>query len=184
MVINRFVILISIIGLYSCDQIQIPNWPSNSNLTSLPFYFEEGPKEGDKNNCRKKLQLNLQNLDWKKAKSIDIFSKYSGISPKKTLMNVNTPYVIKLYNGTNDNWNFQAENFFKNAAIEKIIYSGKIKKFLCIDLIRIGKLKWAEVHLVPLKIGVFNLKQENKFTLKNLFFSEKKSFSGQIVVQE
>lgn len=184
MVINRFVVLISIIGLCACDQIQIPNWPSTSNLTSLPFYFGEGPKEEDKNNCRKKLQLDLQNIDWKKVKSIKIFSKYSGISPKKTLMNVNTPYVIKLYNGTNDNWNFQAENFLKNVAIKKIIYGGKDIKFLCIDLIRIGKLKWAEVHLVPLKIGVFNLKQENKFNLKNLFFSENKSFSSQIVVQE
>ena len=75
MVINRLVVLISLIGLCACDQLQIPNWPSTSNLTSLPFYFREGPKEDDQINCRNEAKLSFQNLDWKKANTVEIFLK-------------------------------------------------------------------------------------------------------------
>jgi hypothetical protein len=178
------IVLISVIGLYACDKMQIPDWPSSSSLTSLPFYIGEGPKKDYQNDCRNKAQISIINLNWKKVKIIEIFSKSSGIKPKKILMAVNTPYIIKLYNGTNDIWSFQGGNFFRNAAIEKIIYGGNDTTFSCIKLIRIGKMKWAELHLVPLRKGIFELKQEKKFNLTNIFFSKKATLSSQIIVGE
>jgi len=179
MVIKRLIVLMPLIAILACDIQLIPDWASKSNLL---FNIEGGPKAAIDKNCRQKMNLDLQNLKWKEAKEINIFSRKSGITPKNILLNFNTPNIIKFYNGTNFSWTFYAEKFFKEAVVVKIIYRGKDVTISCIEAIRIGKLKWAEIHIVPLKKGKFNFRHEKPFSLKSLIQNDTIPASGQITV--
>ena len=183
MITKRLILLISLIGLSACEMPPMPDWTLKSNLPSIPFFIGEGPKATDEKNCRPVTHLNSQDLNWEEAKQIKIFSRKSGIVPKRFLMNVNTPYIIRFYNSTNDTWNFHSEKFFKQAVVVKIIYGGKDVTLACIEAIRIGKLKWAEVHIVPLRKGKFNFQDKKFFSFRSLFSSKTVPTTGQIIVR-
>ena len=128
------------------------------------------------------MQPNLQELNWKKANRIQIFKRKSGISPKKIKLNIKNPYIMKIYNSTNNIWTFKADDFLEKVRIDKIIYNGKTIDLFCIEAIRVGKLKWAEIHLVPLQIGNFNFKDDDSLSFKKLFLKQKLLSIGQIIV--
>ena len=183
MITKRLILLISLIGLFACEMPPMPDWASKSNLPSLPFFIEEGPKATDDKNCQPVTNLNLQDLNWEEAKKIKIFSRKSGIVPKILLLKVNTPNIIRFYNGTNVIWNFYSEKFFKQSVVVKIIYGGKNVTIDCIESIRIGKLKWAEVHIVPLQKGKFDFQNKKSFSFNSLFSSKNVQNIGQITVR-
>ena len=156
MSIKIIVVLISTFWLFSCEQMSGMDWISSSNLPSIPFHFGEGPMAINQNDCKTKKVSNIQEALMNKAKQIEIFSRKKGIYPDKISLISGKPYILRLYNSTNTTWAFKAEDFFKKAAILKIIYEGKDATIACIESIRIGKLKWAEVHIIPFKKGIFN----------------------------
>ena len=169
MTLKRLIALVPIIGLFACEGSSLPDWVSWPDLPSLPSFSAEGPEAADDVDCEAASRLNLQALDWKGAKRLDIYSRKSGITPKNVVMTANTPNILRLYNGTRNDWTFRAEKFFKQAAIVKIIYGGKDVTETCIDAVRIGPLKWAEVRVVPLRQGEFYFRDDTSFGLTSLF---------------
>ena len=179
MITKRIFSLVSLFIISSCDTPIIPDWNS---IPSLEYNFGEGPKKADNNSCNTSMQLNVQKLNWEKAKRIQIFKRKSGISPNKIKLNTKTPYILKIYNSTKDIWNFKVDDFLEKVRIAKIIYDGKTLDFFCIEAIRVGKLKWAEIHLVPLQTGNFNFSDDDSFSFKKLFLKQKLLSIGQIIV--
>ncbi len=153
------------------------------DLPSLPSFSGEGPENARDVDCETATRLNLQALDWKAAKRLDIYARKSGITPKNVVMTANTPNILRLYNGTPDTWTFRAEAFFKQAAVVKIIYGGKDVSKTCIDAIRVGPLKWAEVRIVPLRQGEFNLHEDESLGLTSMFSGEGEPSPGHIIVR-
>ena len=180
MTFKQLIALVAAISLSACE---MPDWVSVPDLPSLPSFAGEGPEAADDVDCEAATRLNLQALDWKGAKRLDIYSRKSGITPKKVVMTANTPNVLRLYNGTRKTWTFRAEKFFKQAAIVKIISGGKDVSQSCIDAIRIGPLKWAEVRIVPLRQGEFYFRDDVPLGLPSLFTGEDEVPPGYIIVR-
>lgn len=183
MTFKRLIALFAVIGLGACEAPSLPDWASLPDLPSLPSFSGEGPETAKDVDCEEATRLNLQALDWKAAKRLDIYSRKSGISPKNVVMTANTPNILRLYNGTRNTWTFRAEEFFKQAAVVKILYGGKDVSETCIDAIRIGPLKWAEVRVVPLRQGEFYFHDDTSFSLSSLISGEDEPSPGHIIVR-
>ncbi|MBT7942245.1 MAG: hypothetical protein HN719_02700, partial [Alphaproteobacteria bacterium] len=153
------------------------------SLPSLPSFSGEGPETADDVDCETASRLNLQALNWKDAKRLDLYSRAKGVSPSTIVMTVNTPNILRLYNGTRNVWNFRAEEFFKKAAVVKIIYGGKDVSETCIEAIRIGPLKWAEVRVVPLRQGEFYFRDDNSVGLSSIIAGDDPPSPGHIIVR-
>ena len=171
------------IWLAACEVPSLPDWASLPDLPTLPSFSGEGPETVKDVDCEAATRLNLQALDWKGAKRLDIYSRKSGISPMNVVMTANTPNILRLYNGTRNIWTFRAEKFFKQAAVVQIVYGGKDVSETCIDAIRIGPLKWAEVRVVPLRQGEFYFRDDTPFGLTSVFSDEDEPSPGHIIVR-
>ena len=143
----------------------------------------EGPETARDVDCEAARNLNLKALDWKRAKRLDIYSRKTGVTPRNVVMTANTPNILRLYNGTSNTWTFRAEEFFKQAAVVKIIYGGKDVSETCIDAIRVGPLKWAEVRVVPLRQGEVYFHKDSSFGLPSMFSGEDEPSPGHIIVR-
>jgi hypothetical protein len=169
--------------LTACEMPSMPDFLSLPDFPSLPSFSSEGPATADDVDCGTATRLDLAALDWDGAKRVDMYARASGVSPATLVMTVNTPNIIRLYNATRDVWTFRAEEFFKQAAIVRIIYGGKDVSETCIEAIRIGPLKWAEVRVVPLRQGEFYFRDEAPSRLMSLFGDEDPAPPGHIIVR-
>jgi len=183
MTFKRLIALVPVIALCACEGASMPDWVSWPDMPSLPSFSGEGPEAADDVDCKAATHLNLQALDWKRAKRLDFYSRKSGITPKNVVMTANTPNILRLYNGTRNIWTFRAEKFFKQAAIVKIIYGDRNVTETCIDSVRIGPLKWAEIRVVPLRQGDFYFRDDTPFGLTTLFSDEDEPTPGHIIVR-
>ncbi|MBL6947834.1 MAG: hypothetical protein ISR51_04085 [Rhodospirillales bacterium] len=169
-------------GLSACEMPKLPNL-SFPDLPSMSSLFGEGPEALDEGDCETTPLRSLQVLNWQTAKRLDIYSRKTGISPKTMVMTANTANILRLYNATRNVWTFHAEEFFKHAAVVKIFYGGKDVTESCIEAVRIGPLKWAEIRVVPLKQGEFYFRDEKSFALGKIFSGDDARAPGHIIVR-
>lgn len=157
MTIKHFIAVLAVAG---CSGVSLPDLPSLPKLPDLPslpsFSFAgEGVKERPAIGCDAAIRLNLQALDWANAKRLDLHVRNSRFRPETLVIKLNTPNVITVLNGGGDAWTFRAPEFFRSAAISRIIYDGREVPETCIEGIRIGPAKGAELHVVPLRKGEY-----------------------------
>ncbi|NQV84461.1 MAG: hypothetical protein HQ494_11640 [Rhodospirillales bacterium] len=182
-VLFRVLILVAMVSLAACEKWSLPKLPSLPGFPSLASISGEGPETADDVDCEAATRLNLQAMDWKDAKRIDIYSRKNGLTPSSVVMTVNTPNILRLYNGTREVLNFRAQEFFQQAAVFKIIYGGKDVSETCIEAIRIGPLKWAEIRVVPLRQGEFSFRDDNSYGLSSLIAGNDPPSPGHIIVR-
>ncbi len=178
MTVRHALVLLLAFGLAACEMPKLPSLPS---LADFSFGFE-GAETGDAASCGNATRPDLMGLDWAAAKHLDIYLRNGKLSPGVVILKVNTPNVLRLFNSTKGVWSFRAEEFFRSAAIVKIVYGGQRITENCIDAIKIGSLKWAELYIVPLSQGrfFFGEKSASDWAL-NPFAA--KSEIGQIIVR-
>jgi hypothetical protein len=169
--------------LAACEMPSLADLPSLPDFPSLPSFAGEGPETAVAVDCEAAVRLNMRAVDWKSAKRVDLYSRPSGVTPSTVVMTVNTPNILRLYNGTRNVWTFRAEEFFKQAAVVRIIYGGKDVSETCIKAIRVGPMKWAELRVVPLRQGEFYFRDEASFSLQSLIGNEVLAPPGHIIVR-
>ncbi len=181
MTIRNALVLILSLGLAACEMPKLPSLPSLPSLADLSF-GGEGVEASEAASCGNATRAKVKGLDWAAAKRHDIYLRNGKPSPGVVVLKVNTANVLRLFNGAKGVWSFRAEEFFRSAVIVKIVYGGKRITINCIDAIKIGSLKWAELHIVPLSQGefFFGEKASPGWTLNP--FAEK-SESGQFIVR-
>jgi len=129
-------------------KVSLPEMPSMSVLGDEP---DRGPVIS----CDAATRLNLRAMDWDGAKRLDVHIRNELFTPATMVMAMNTPNVVTVFNDDTDTRTFGAKEFFRTAAIARIVYDGREVAENCIEGIRIGPAKWAELHLVPLRQGEF-----------------------------
>ena len=184
MTIKRTLVLLSVFALAACEMPKMPNLPSLPSLPSLSDFFfgGEGAEVSDAASCDIATRLDVKGLDWAGAKHLDIYLRKRKLSPSVVVLKANTPNVIRLFNSSKGVWSFRAEKFFRSSAIVKIVYGGKSILETCIDAIKIGSLKWAELYIVPLRQGEFFF-GEKASSDWNLNPFATKGETGQIIVR-
>lgn len=181
MTIKHTLVLFLGLWLAACEMPKLPELPSLPSLADFSFGFE-GAEASEAASCDPATRANAKGLDWAAAKHLDIYLRNGKISPGVVVLKVNAAHVLRLFNGSKGVWSFRAEEFFRAAAIVKIVYGGKRISETCIDAIKIGSLKWAELYIVPLSQGefFFGEKASSGWDL-NPFAA--KSETGQIIVR-
>ncbi len=181
MTIKRTLVLLLGLWLAACEMPKLPEMPSLPGLADFSFGFE-GTEASETASCEPANRPGVKGLDWAAAKHLDIYLRKGKISPGVLVLKVNTANVLRLFNGSKGVWSFRAEEFFRAAAIVKIVYAGKRISETCIDAIKIGSLKWAELYIVPLRQGEFFF-GEKAASGWNLNPFAAKSETGQIIVR-
>jgi len=173
--------LFFIFGLAACEMPKLPSLPDLPDLSALSF-GGEGTEISGAASCDPGTRVDLKALDWATAKHLDIYLRNGKPRPGTLVLTANTPNVLRLFNSGKGVWSFRAEEFFRSSAIVKIVYGGKRITENCIDAIKIGSLKWAELHIVPLRQGefFFGEKASSDWTLSPF---AAKSEAGQIIVR-
>ena len=181
MTIRHALVLLSVFGLAACEMPKLPKLPSLPSFSDLSF-GGEGAEASATASCEDATRKDAKGFDWAAAKHLDIYLRKGRPKPGVVVLTVNTPNVLRLFNGDKGVWSFRAEEFFRSAVIVKIVYGGKRVTENCIDAIKIGSLKWAELHIVPLRQGefFFGEKESSDWAL-NPFAA--KSETGQIIVR-
>jgi len=153
-------------------------------MPSLPSisFGDEGTESRPAISCAAATRLNLQALDWPNAKRLDIVIRKAKFAPGTVVMSLNTPNVIRIINNDRDMRTFRAEQFFRASGVAKIVYDGRQIAETCIDAIRIGPLKSAELQVVPLRKGEYPYGQSTARDLPLLPF-ETDNEIGQIIVR-
>lgn len=177
----KSVAVLSVAGMAACSSF---TWPSMPKMPSLPsFSFaDEGTEERPAISCAAAARLNLQALDWPNAKHLDVLIRKARFTPGTLVMTLNTPNVIRITNGDRDMRTFRAEEFFRASGIAGIVYDGRTVPETCIDAIRIGPLKSAELRVVPLRKGEYLYGESTSRDLPLTPFTSE-SETGQIIVR-
>ena len=167
MTIKNFIAVLAVAGCSGVSLPDLPSLPSLPDLPSLPsFSFAgEGVEERPAISCDAVIRLNLQALDWPNAKRLFLHIRNSRFRPATLVIKLNTPNVINVLNGGGDAWTFRAPEFFRSAAVTRIIYDGREVPETCIKAIRIGPAKGAELHVVPLRKGEYPFGDLSSFGL-------------------
>ena len=181
MTIKRTLVLLLGLGLAACEMPKLPSLPPLPSLADLSF-GGEGAEASEAASCEPGTRNDVKGLDWAAAKHLDIYLRNGKISPGVVVLKANTAHVLRLFNGAKGVWSFRAEEFFRAAVIVKIVYGGKRISETCIDAIKIGSLKWAELYIVPLRQGEFFF-GEKAASGWNLNPFAAKSETGQIIVR-
>lgn len=163
------------------------SWPSMPQMPSLPkmpslSFKTEGPEERPAISCEAAARLNLRALDWPNAKQFEVQIRNERFTPGTLIMQVNTPNVVRVINGDRNVRAFRAEEFFRSSAVARIVYDGRIVPETCIDAIMMGPLKWAELHIVPLRQGDYRFGEDTSRSLPLTPF-ESSDRTGQIIVR-
>lgn len=184
MTIKHFIAVLAVAGCSGISLPELPSLPKLPDLPSLPsFSFAgEGVEERPAISCDAVRRLNLQALDWAGAKRLDLYIRNSRFRPKTLVIKLNTPNVINVLNGGGDAWTFRAPEFFRSAGVARIIYDGREIPETCIESIKIGPAKGAELHVVPLRKGEYPFGDSSSFGLPLGPFSTP-DVVGQIIVR-
>jgi hypothetical protein len=121
-------------------------------------------------------------MDWVNAKRLDIAIRKAKFAPGTVVMIVNTPNVIRITNNDRDLRTFRAEEFFRASGVASIIYDGRPVPETCVDAIRIGPLKSAELLVVPLRKGEYPYGESTSRDPPLIPFATE-SETGQIIVR-
>jgi hypothetical protein len=153
-------------------------------MPSLPSISlkSEGPQERPAISCETTARLNLQALDWPNAKQIEVQIRNAKFTPTTLILQVNTPNVVRVVNSDKRERTFRAEQFFRSAAVTRIVYDGQPLGETCIDAITVGPLKSAELQVVPLRQGDYPFGEDTSTGLPLTPF-ETPTKIGQIIVR-
>jgi hypothetical protein len=151
---GKAIAIMTAAGVAACSSFSWPKLPDMPKLPSFSF-AAEGTEERPPISCQAATRLNLQALDWPNAKRLDVMIRRAKFAPGTLVMKLNTPNVIRITNGDRDVRTFRAEEFFRASSIARIVYDGRTVPETCIDAIRIGPLKSAELLIVPLRKGEY-----------------------------
>ena len=176
-----------IIAILATAAAACSSWPSMPSLPKMPSLPSislqtEGPKEPPAIGCEAAARLNLQALDWPNAKQIDVQIRNAKFTPATLIMQVNTPNVVRVVNGDKRDRTFRAEQFFRASAVTRIVYDGRIVGETCIDAIKVGPLKSAELRVVPLRQGDYPFGEDTSADLPLTPFGTPIK-TGQIIVR-
>ncbi len=155
--------------------------PSLPSLPSISFPKEE-TDERPAISCDAATRLNLQALDWANAKRLDIHIRQARFLPGTLVMKVNSPTVLRLFNGDRKARTFGAKEFFRASAVVRIDYDGRRLDETCITAIKVGPLKGAQIQIVPLRQGDFPFRARESLDLTLGLFS-KPAKPGRIIVR-
>ncbi len=172
MKLRHIIVILSAAGLAACS------WPP---LPSIPF-TKERTDERPAISCDAATRLNLQALDWANAKRLDIHIRQARFRPGTLVMKVNSPTVLRLFNGDMKARTFGAKEFFRASAVVRIDYDGRRMDETCISAIKVGPLKGAEIQIVPLRQGEFSFRIQESLDLSLGLFS-KPAKPGHIIVR-
>jgi len=172
MKLRHIIIILSATGLGACS------WPSLPSISFPKEPTDERPAIG----CDAATRLNLQALDWANAKRLDVHIRQARFRPGSLVMKVNFPTVLRLFNGDREVRTFRAKEFFRASAIVRIVYDGRRMDETCIDAIKIGPLKGAQIQIVPLRQGEFPFRIQQSLDLSLGLFS-KPAKPGHIIVR-
>ncbi|MCH7937350.1 MAG: hypothetical protein IH994_09725 [Proteobacteria bacterium] len=181
MKLRLIIVILSAVGLGACSWPSLPELPSLPSLPSIPLTKDE-TAERPAISCDAATQLNLQALDWADAKRLDIHIRQARFRPGTLVMKVNSPNVLRLFNGDREVRTFTAKEFFRSSAVVRIDYDGRRMDETCIDAIKIGPLKGAEIQIVPLRQGEFPFRIQQSLGLSLGLFS-KPAKPGQFIVR-
>ena len=121
----------------------------------------------------------IQAADWSKATTIDIRIRYDEFSPPLVRLKQNRPYVLRIING-DDTWRFfQAHDFFRTAAIDKLSVGKKDSAATCVNVLIIPEQETAELRLVPTRDGEYSFDSHFFFNALVPGFG----FGGNIIVE-
>ena len=125
------------------------------SLPKLPsFSFEsEGTDRRPPETCDGEILERARGLEWHSAKTFDLHIRKGRLVPPTLVMMARTPNIVRVFNRDRGVRTFRAEEFFKNAVLAGIYYDGQEVAETCINAIRIGPKKWAELRIVPLVRG-------------------------------
>lgn len=180
---KNVIAILSILFIASCSWPKMPEMPSLPSLPSLPDLpslglQNEGPEKRADVDCEETKRLKLEDLDWTQAKTVDLRLHDNRFTPSTMVMERNYATIFRIYNAEEGSKSFFARQFFRASAIAGINYFGRALLQTCIDAIRIGPKKWAEIRLVPLRQGDYFFGKEDSI----LPFSDDKK-GGKIVVR-
>jgi hypothetical protein len=179
--IRKLTAIMSVAGVAACSSFSWPSLPKMPSMPSLTF-GKEGAEERPAISCAAVTRLNLQALDWPNAKRLDIIIRKAKFAPGMVVMTLNTPNVIRITNSDRNMRTFRAEEFFRASGVAGIVYDGRSVPETCIDAIRIGPLKSAELQVVPLRKGEYPYGETTSRDLPLVPF-ESESETGQIIVR-
>ncbi|HJO73607.1 MAG TPA: hypothetical protein QGH84_00115 [Rhodospirillales bacterium] len=151
MLIRSAIIILSIIGLSACEMPELPSW---AKLPSFSF-GGEGAEEASSDDCKAGEAGKYRSMNWAGAKHIDIYNRQSKLTPSTVVLKANTANIIRLFNGTKGSWSFRADDFFRATAVVSVLYGENTVSAPCLEGIKIGSRKWAELRLVPLRQGEY-----------------------------
>jgi len=178
---KRLFAMVSVATVAACSSF---SWTSLPKMPSMPTisFGTEGTEERPAISCAAATRLNLQALDWSNAKRLDIVIRKAKFAPGMVVMTVNTPNVIRVTNNDRAMRTFRAEEFFRASGVAAIVYDGRPVPETCIDAIRIGPLKSAELRVVPLRKGEYPYGESTSRDPPLVPF-ETESEAGQIIVR-
>lgn len=171
MTIRRVLAILSVAVLTACE---VPDLPSFS-------FGGEGVEESASNDCAAGSEINYRALDWAGAKHTDIYNRKGKLFPSTVVLKANTANIIRLYNANKGAWSFRAEEFFRAAAVVSVLYGGQTDYGPCLEAVKIGPLKWAEIKIVPLRQGEFPFSGGGKVTFALPFSTPNET--GKIIVR-
>jgi hypothetical protein len=172
MTLRRLIAVLSITGLAGCSWLSLPK---------IPFTQPE-PVEPSAISCDAATRLNLQALDWPNAKHLDIHIRQARFKPATLVMKVNSPSVLRLFNGDRAVRTFKAKEFFRASAVVRIVYDGRLVDETCIEAIKVGPLKGAEIQIVPLRQGDYPFRAQESLDFSLGLFSTPAK-PGRIIVR-
>ncbi len=172
--------LLTLFSLSACSW-ELPSLPSLPSLPKLPsFSFDsDGTDKRSSESCDDEIINRAKDLEWKQAKIIDLNIRKGNFAPSILVMTAGMPNIVRIFNRDEDVRAFRAEAFFKNTVLAVIFYDGREVPDTCINAIRIGPKKWAELHLVPLNAGDFPIGDDTPAA----YSREPARKSGKIIVR-
>ncbi|MDA1090009.1 MAG: hypothetical protein O3A85_06835 [Proteobacteria bacterium] len=143
--------ILTLFGLTACEMPELPSW---AKMPSFSF-GGEGAENSAAEDCATGTVGKYLAMDWAAAKHTNIYNRKTKLVPSTVVLTANSANIIRLYNGSKGTWSFRADEFFRSVVVVSVLYGNKLVSAPCLEGIKIGSLKWAELSLVPLRQGEY-----------------------------
>jgi uncharacterized cupredoxin-like copper-binding protein len=124
--------------------------------------------------------VNAQNIvaaaDWSKSETVTVGVTSYAFSPANLSLRHGQPYKIHLANTSTHTHTFSSDDFFKTAAIQKVVKNGSPSSGLEGDGITLAPNDQVDLYLVPVTAGTYDLYCDE-------FMHDTMGMNGKITVQ-
>jgi len=118
----------------------------------------------------------ISSTDWSKSETINVKLSNYAFTPMDLTLQHGQPYRIHLVNESGHTHTFSSADFFKTAAVQKVVVDGNESAGLDGDGVTLKANQQADLYLVAVKGGTYDLYCDE-------FLHDTMGMNGKIVVQ-